>query len=288
MSRRMQRARAYAPGAKPAGARAIRAESVKNGAPANVLYIDDVIDPYADDYWGGISAVMVKDALSEMSGDMTVRINSPGGDVYDGITILNYLRQYDFKVTVQIDGLAASAASFIAMAGDEVVIMPNAEMMIHDALMFTIGNAAELRNDADRLDKISDNIANAYSARAGGEPKAWRKLMLAETWFSDSEAVAAGLADKVGELPESRGGRAAANAVGNTWSLPYASRYSGRTEAPAPEIADRKNPGPPPQPVPPDVPPAAVLTAFAGAVSPMENPYAAWLSSLALTGKVAE
>lgn len=228
--------RAFAPGQN--GEKRARAAL----AQGNELFIYDFIDPYADEYWGGVSASMVRDALSGMSGEITVRVNSPGGDVYDGITILNLLRTYNGKVTVQIDGLAASAASFICMAGNEIVIMPNAEMMIHDALMMTIGNAAELRKDADDLDRISENIASAYALRAGGDQAAWRGLMLAETWFSADEAVAHNLADRIGEVDATAPEPAtlAAKAIGNAWELPYATRYSSRREAPIPAIVTKE------------------------------------------------
>lgn len=235
----MNRYRAYAkPRPKACSECREKAESkplVTAIAEGNELFIYDAIDSYADEYWGGISARMVKDALAEVNGDIKVRINSPGGDVYEGITILNLLRDHPGNVTVQVDGLAASAASFIAMAGDTVNMMPNSEIMIHDALMMTYGNADELRADAVRLDKVSDNIADAYAARAGGKQSRWRDLMRAETWYSASEAVKAGLADSVVDVKAGRG-KTAASLIGNAWELPYSTRYASRRDAPAPEI----------------------------------------------------
>lgn len=220
----------------------------------NDLFIYDSIDSYADEYWGGVSATMVREAMGEINGDIRVRINSPGGDVYDGIAILNLLRTHaeSHRVTVQIDGLAASAASFIAMAGEEIVIMPNAEIMIHDASMMTWGNAEELRTDADGLDRVSGNIADAYALRAGGRAATWRERMKAETWYSAAEAVKAGLADRVADVKASKGA-AAASALGNSWDIPWA-RYASRREAPTPITAVAT--------LAPDDDPAAYLAAF--------------------------
>lgn len=212
---------------------ALKVENNADGRPE--LFIYDHIDSDADAMWGGVSAGMVRDALPA-SGDITVRVNSPGGDVREGIAILSCLRLHAGHVRVQIDGLAASAASFIAMAGDEIVMMPNTEMMIHDASMITWGNAQDLRADAEFLDRISGNIADVYAMRTGTSSADWRARMLAETWYSAEEAVAAGLADSVMELPPASKGKAAAARIGNTWDLPFA-KYAGRRDAPDPIVA---------------------------------------------------
>lgn len=149
-------------------------------------------------YWGGIDADELVPAIRALDVDtLQVYINSPGGDVYDGIAIRNALRQHKARIVVNIDGLAASAASFIACAGDEVVMGENAEIMIHDAWSYAVGNAEDMRAKGDDLDRVSDNIAAMYAAKAGGDQTAWRDLMKAETWYSASEAVAAGLADRL-------------------------------------------------------------------------------------------
>ncbi|QIS00983.1 Clp protease [Nocardia brasiliensis] len=159
---------------------------------AEVLIYDEI-----DPYWGVSAATFAKD-LAQIDADaITVRINSPGGDVYEGLAILNTLRGHRARVTTVIDGIAASAASFIAMAGAEVVICRNAEIMIHDARMWAGGNADEMRKHVETLDRTSDNIASIYAEKAGGTAEEWRELMRAETWFSAAEAVAAGLADRV-------------------------------------------------------------------------------------------
>lgn len=148
-------------------------------------------------YWGVTASEFVKDIQSVQAKTITLHINSPGGDVFDGIAILNSLRQHQAAVNVIIDGLAASAASFIAMAGDTVTMAPNAMLMIHEASGLVIGNAEDMTEMAALLDKTSANIANVYAQRAGGDVEDWRTAMRAETWYSDQEAVDAGLADQI-------------------------------------------------------------------------------------------
>jgi ATP-dependent protease ClpP protease subunit len=149
--------------------------------------------------WGVNASDFVREfsALDPGSKAVHVHINSPGGDVYDGLAIYQTLKASPAKVTVHVDGLAASAASFIAMAGDEVIMGRNARMMIHDASTMIYGNAQDLRETAEWLDEESDNIADIYAQRAGGKATDWRGTMRAEKWYSANEAVAAGLADAI-------------------------------------------------------------------------------------------
>src|SRR6266498_184276 len=129
-----------------------------------------LIDIYDEISWFGISAAdFVKELRAVSTPKIELHINSPGGDVFDGVAIYNALRQHDAQVHVVIDSLAASAASFIAMAGDKITATATAMLMIHDAWGLVNGNAADMRDAADRLDKHSDNIASIYAARAGGD-----------------------------------------------------------------------------------------------------------------------
>jgi ATP-dependent Clp endopeptidase proteolytic subunit ClpP len=148
-------------------------------------------------YWGVTASDFVKDLQGVSAKNITLHINSPGGDVFDGLAILNSLRQHPATVNVIIDGLAASAASFIAMAGDSVVIAPNAMVMIHEASGLVMGNSQDMTEMAALLDKTSANIASVYAQRAGGDVESWRQAMRTETWYSDQEAVDAGLADQI-------------------------------------------------------------------------------------------
>jgi ATP-dependent protease ClpP protease subunit len=162
--------------------------------------------------------------------------------VWDGLAILNTLRSHDAPVTAVVDGIAASAASFIAVACDEVVMMPNSRMMIHDALGLCIGQAVDMREYADFLDDTSSNIAEIYAERAGGTTEEWRATMSAKglngQWYTAQEAVDAGLADKVGgqteDQPADKAPKAAAPAEpADTASDEYAARVMARRAAEA-------------------------------------------------------
>lgn len=166
--------------------------------------------------WGVSANDLVRELAGLRTNTITLRINSPGGDVFDGLAIYNAIRRHSATVNVFVDGLAASAASFIAMAGDTITMSRHSQMMIHEANGFVIGNAADMRKLADILDKSSDNIAAIYAGRAGGSLEDWRAAMMAETWYSDAEAVAAGLADSIdGEADDAPENRLAARAPHN-------------------------------------------------------------------------
>jgi ATP-dependent protease ClpP protease subunit len=152
------------------------------------------------DSWDGegtTAASFVKELQAVKAPRLSLRINSPGGLVFDGIAIHAALKNHPAAVDVSVDGLAASAASFVAMAGDTVAIEKPAKMMIHDAGGLVLGNAGDMREMAELLDELSDTIAGIYADRAGGPAGKWREAMRAETWYGAAEAVAAGLADRV-------------------------------------------------------------------------------------------
>lgn len=152
-----------------------------------------------DSWWGeSVGAADFARDLDQLDVEtINLHINSPGGDVFDGIAIANVIRQHPARVVAIVDGLAASAASFIAAAADELEMARNSELMIHDAWGLVVGNSSDARALADRLDQMSDNIASIYAEKSGGDRPEWRDLMRAETWFSAEEAVTAGLADRV-------------------------------------------------------------------------------------------
>lgn len=156
-------------------------------------------------WFRGFDAKGVLDQLKNVGDDVDelhVHIHSPGGDAWDGIAIFNALRNHKAKVKTYVDGIAASAASVIALAGEEIVMGPGTQMMIHDASTYTYGNADQLREDADWIDKQSENLAGIYATIAGGEAASWRELMKAETWYHAQEAVDAGLATSVSSTTE--------------------------------------------------------------------------------------
>jgi ATP-dependent protease ClpP protease subunit len=196
------------------------------GSAAEILIYDEI------DSWFGVAAERLAREISALDDnrELTVRINSPGGNIYDGVAILNSLRAHPGKVTVVVDGIAASAASVIAMGGDEVVMSRNSEMMIHNGTAMAMGGAEDMRKMADRLEQVNANMATIYAERAGGTPEEWRATMAAETWYSAEEAVQAGLADRVDAKVD------ADRAVAAKFDL-SAYAYAGRANAPAPRIA---------------------------------------------------
>jgi len=223
------------------------------GAPA-VLHLYDEIG-----YWGITASDLVAELSALDVSAIDVHINSPGGEIFDGIAITNALRAHRATVTTYVDSLAASIASVIAMAGDRVVMAPNSQLMIHDGSGLCIGNAAEMREMADLLDRQSDNIAAVYAEKAGGDVADWRALMTAETWYTAEEAVAAGLADEVSPTRNPSSG----NSPENSWDLSIF-RYASRAEAPAPvnvaaaEVAPEATAETPVELAPADTTPAAV------------------------------
>jgi ATP-dependent protease ClpP protease subunit len=160
----------------------------------------DTATVYIYDEIGGAgiwAAALVPQLAALKASRIDVRLNSPGGDYFDGVAIGNALAEHPAQVTVHVDGLAASAASVLAMAADRIVMHPGARMMIHDALTMTYGNAADHSSAGQLLDAVSQDIAGIYALRAGGIADEWRGQMKAETWFSDQEAVSARLADEL-------------------------------------------------------------------------------------------
>lgn len=153
-------------------------------------------------WWDGIDAnQFVRDLDTIGDGGIDLHINSGGGSVFDGIAIYAALKNHASPVTSVVDSLAASAASFIAMAGDTIKIEKPGRMMIHDAQGLALGNAGDLRTMADLLDELSGTIAEIYADRAGGTPADWRDAMLTDNgmgrWYTASQAVEAGLADAI-------------------------------------------------------------------------------------------
>ena len=140
---------------------------------------------------------MFKEELQDGEGDITVWINSPGGDVFAAAQIYNMLMDYKGNVTVKIDGLAASAASVIAMAGMEVQMSPVAMMMIHNPATIAIGDSSEMKKAIDMLDEVKESIMNAYEIKTGLSRSRISHLMDAESWFNAKKAVELGFADKL-------------------------------------------------------------------------------------------
>lgn len=166
------------------------------GSEDNSISIFDVI---GRDYWDeGVTAKRIAGALRAMNGeDVTVNINSPGGDMFEGLAIYNLLREYQGKVTVKVLGIAASAASIIAMAGDEVQIGRGAFLMIHNCWVYAMGNRHDFTQLAQSLEPFDKAMADIYASRSGLDIDAVHQLMDAESYIGGSDAVEKGLADSL-------------------------------------------------------------------------------------------
>ena len=174
----------------------------ENNAEDGVLQIDGVLE-VEDDWWGPSGQVVARNIRRaiDRSRDLTVYINSPGGDVMAGAEIYTALREHSEngkgKVTVIVSGIAASAASVVAMAGDTVLMSPVAYMMIHNPWSYVSGDAKELRHTADVLDVIAEGIINAYERRTGKSRDELTAMLEAETYMSAQTCVDEGFADGI-------------------------------------------------------------------------------------------
>lgn len=170
---------------------------VKNeGEETRTLYLSGEI---SDETWFGdeVTPKLFKDELMAGSGDITLWINSPGGDVFAAAQIYNMLMDYPGLVTVKIDGLAASAASVIAMAGSQVEMSPVAMMMIHNPITVAIWDSKEMQKAIDMLAEVKESIVNAYEIKTGLSRNKISRLMDAESWFNAKKAVEMWFADSI-------------------------------------------------------------------------------------------
>lgn len=159
-----------------------------------------------------VTAERIRDDLAAVKGErVLVHINSEGGDVFEGSAIFSLLSQHEAGVDIQVDGVAASIVSYIAMVGKTVTMMEGSMMMIHDPWAIVAGPASELRKKADVLDQSSDNMAGVYSKRSGEDLKTVKRFMAEETWFTPVEAVDAGFASEV------KSGNIAAYSISPIW-----------------------------------------------------------------------
>jgi ATP-dependent protease ClpP protease subunit len=174
--------------------------------------------------WFGVWPEDVISALAGIKGDVELHLHSPGGDAFDGVAIYNAFRAHEGKVHGIVDGLAASAASVIAMAADDLEMKRGSQLMIHDAWGVAVGPAEDMGQMQKFLNKVSDATASIYAAKAGGTAAEWRTAMKAESWYTDEEAVESGLADTL---------ETSVVAAKSKWNL-KAFQHAGRSEAPDP------------------------------------------------------
>lgn len=178
-----------------------------------MVYLHDEIGA-----WGITAQDFSRDLRAITASRIKVHINSPGGSVFEGLAIYNALKSTRATIETYADALAASIASVIFQAGEKRVMAPHSRLMIHEASSGAEGNADEIRKLVERLDDASVNIATLYASRAGKTAEEWRDLMRAETWFTEEQAVEAGLADSIG-LDEDDGDEKAL-AIGVLLNLP--------------------------------------------------------------------
>lgn len=174
----------------------IRDQADDEGASERELFLNGAI---ASESWfeDDVTPAVFKDELTSGDGNITVWLNSPGGDVFASAQIYNMLRAYKGKVTVKIDSLAASAASVIAMAGDEVQISPAGMLMIHNPSTVAMGDHTELEKAIDMLAEVKNSIITAYQQRTGLSRNKLSKLMEDETWMDATKAIELGFADEM-------------------------------------------------------------------------------------------
>lgn len=163
----------------------------------STLILDGPIS--SETWWGDeVTPQLFRDELKKItSNKLTVQINSPGGDVWAGVSIYDALKDLDAEVTVKVSGLAASIASIIAMAGDKIIMTPGSTMMIHRASMIAMGNTDDMQKAIEMLKTVEEGIENIYVDRTGQTKEAVKDMMEAETWMSAEKAVELGFADEV-------------------------------------------------------------------------------------------
>lgn len=172
---------------------------IKSKSDKAEIWIYEMI---GEDFWsgGGVTAKNFQEDLTKIkSKQIDLHINSPGGDVFDGMAIYNLIRQHPANVTTYIDGLAASIASVIALAGDEIYMAENALMMVHNPYGMAAGEASDMRKMADRLDVVRGSIAKTYTSRTGKKEEEITPLMDSETWMTADDAMDLGFIDEVTE-----------------------------------------------------------------------------------------
>ncbi|GJJ23727.1 head maturation protease, ClpP-related [Mycolicibacterium mageritense] len=211
------------------------AKATDGGPKRATLHIYDVIG--ADPFFGGVDvneAVAVIEGLDDDT-ELDVRINSPGGAAWDGLTLSNAILRHPGTTTTYVDGLAASAASLIALAGDKVVISKYGQMMLHNARGGLMGTAEELIAAGKTLAKLNGSMADYYADRAGGDAAQWARAMSKESWYNADEAKEAGLATEIDESGKRDEVEAAAAASIAKASAMF--KYAGRQAAPPPMSA---------------------------------------------------
>lgn len=230
-----------------------------------------IYDEIGRSFWGedSISAKGFLESLAELGDvkNITLRINSPGGDVFDGVAIHNALKNHPAKVTAHIDGIAASIASFIAMAADKIVMPANSFMLLHNASGMAMGNADDMRALADDLDRIDKSMAATYAARSGQSTAKVRALLKEDRLMDAKEAKELGYADSVGEAVKMAASfplRLLPKAVAERFKAEIGEPPANVDDLPPPVVVPEE-PEPATPPAPPTPAPTAEVISFAKA-----------------------
>ncbi|MBF8728859.1 Clp protease ClpP [Pseudomonas guariconensis] len=199
---------------------------IVNEAREATIYLYDII---GDDWYGGVSAKDFVPKLAALDADtIHLRINSPGGDVFEARAMAQAIKQHPARVIAHIDGQAVSAATYVAIAADEVEAADGSFFMIHNAWTIQMGNAKDFRDQADLLDKVDASISADYERKTGKSAEEILAMMAATTWMTSAEALAAGFVDRIAE---------GKSATQNHWNLAaYGNAPQALTERPEPTV----------------------------------------------------
>lgn len=225
--------------------RAQKPEPVDAGDGVVTLRLYDAIDSFGGE-WGTSAREFnsVLDALPRDTKQITLLINSPGGEVWDGLAILNALRAHPARVVAVVEGIAASAASFIAAGCDEVVMRENSEMFVHNAIGLAMGDADDMIATAEDLTRLDKNLASIYAAKSGKDSDYWLAEMKRDRFYTAEEAVEAGLADRVEGVGDAASARALFDLSMFTNRGAGSGRHAERVEAMLPDSSEPGNPNP--------------------------------------------
>jgi ATP-dependent Clp protease protease subunit len=215
---------------------------VKNEpADERALYLDGVISE--DTWWGDeITPALFRSELFAEKGDITIWLNSPGGDCVAASQIYAMLMDYPHSITVKIDGIAASAASVIAMAGTKILMAPTALMMIHNPLTVAIGDSEEMQKAIDMLSEVKESIVNAYEIKTGQSRAKISHWMDAETWMNANKAIEMGFAD--GILADSKREKTETNETAETFAFSRRAVTNSLLDKVKPKPAPKQDPKP--------------------------------------------
>lgn len=203
-----------------------KAETAPAGDEATIYLYDMIVDSQEEaDWWGGVAPEAFIKALNAMTAPtIHLRVKSPGGSVFAARAMEQAIREHSSRIVTHIDGLAASAATFLVLPSDEIIIAPGSFFMIHKAWTMAYGNADAFRKSADLLDQIDGSLVKSYAAKSSQTPEDIAAWMAKETWLEAERAVELGFADKVAEDTK-------AKAMASAWDL---SAYQNPPETPKP------------------------------------------------------